>query len=62
MGTERLLLTIPEVVETTGYSRSFIYQRISSGDLKVVRMGRTVRVTADEVRDWVSRAGDLGAR
>ena len=51
---ERLLHTIPQVVELTSYSRSFIYLAISSGRLKVVRKGRTVRVTDDDLADWLA--------
>ena len=51
---ERLLHTIPQVAGLTGYSRSFIYLAISSGSLKVVRKGRTVRITDDDLMDWLA--------
>ena len=50
----KLLFTIPQVVETTDYSRSFIYQAIAAGSLKVVRKGRTIRVTAEDLKVWVA--------
>jgi len=53
MVTEKLLLRIPEVVEATGFSRSFIYTQISSGDLRVIRVGRTIRVSADDLKTWI---------
>ena len=56
MATETLpkfLFTIPQVGETTGYSRSFVYQAIAAGSLKVVRKGRTIRVTAEDLKAWI---------
>ena len=50
---ERLLYRVPEVVSATGYSRSLIYEAISSGKLKVVRKGRTVRIAAEDLRAWI---------
>ena len=51
---EKLLLRIPEVVLATGFSRSFIYEQISSGQLKVVRVRRTVRVRPDDLKAWIN--------
>ncbi|MCI0786090.1 MAG: helix-turn-helix domain-containing protein [Chloroflexi bacterium] len=42
------------MVETTDYSRSFIYQAIAAGSLKVVRKGRTIRVTAEDLKVWIA--------
>ena len=50
---EKLLLRIPEVVEATGFFRSFIYEQIAAGGLKVIRVGRTIRVRADDLRTWI---------
>ena len=50
---EKLLLRIPEVAETTGFSRSFIYEQIAAGGLKVIRVGRTVRVRSDDLKAWI---------
>ena len=55
---DRLLHTIPQVAELTNYSRSFIYLAISSGRLKVVRKGRTVRVTDDDLLDWLATSDE----
>ena len=53
--TEKVLLRISEVIKATGYSRSFIYDRISAGDLKVLRIGRTVRVRVKDMNDWIGQ-------
>lgn len=49
----KLLLTIPEVVQATGYSRSFIYEAVSAGALKVVRKARTIRVSVEDLQAWI---------
>ena len=49
----KLLLKIPEVVQATGYSRSFIYEQIAAGSLKAVRKGRTIRVSAEVLQAWI---------
>ena len=49
----KLLLKIPEVVEATGYSRSFIYEAVAAGTLKVKRKGRTIRVSAEDLQAWI---------
>ena len=53
----KLLYTIPQVCEATGYSRSFIYERIAARELAVVRIGRTIRVAEADLREWIERAG-----
>ena len=49
----KILYRVPEVVKTTGYSRSFIYEAIAAGQLKVIRKGRTVRITAEDLKAWI---------
>ena len=49
----KLLYTVPEVVEATGFSRSFIYEHIKAGSLRVVRKGNTVRVKVDDLERWI---------
>ena len=54
MTTEiKILYRIPEVSGATGYSRSFIYEAIAAGSLKVVRKGRTIRVAAEDLQKWI---------
>ena len=49
----KVLYRVPEVVQVTGYSRSFIYEAISGGSLKVVRKGRTIRISVDDLNAWI---------
>ena len=53
----KLLYTIQEVCEATAYSRSFVYARIAAAELRVVRIGRTIRVAEADLREWIGRAG-----
>ena len=50
---DKLLLRVPEAAESTGLSRSTIYELISSGDLPSVKVGRVIRVRVDALREWV---------
>ena len=50
---EKLLLRIPEACELTGFSRAFLYDQIGKGDLKVIRVGRTIRIRTDDLKDWI---------
>ena len=67
---QKVLLRISEVMAATGYSRQFICDRISEGDLKVIRKGRSLRVRVSDMHDWIKRGevvneedggGDSGA-
>ena len=50
---ERLLLRPAEVAELLALGRSKTYLLIASGDLPSVRIGRSVRVPYDALRDWI---------
>lgn len=57
----RRLLTVREVAQLTGWSRSFVYQLITSGQLRVVRIGRTVRVDQADLDAFIE-ANKVGPR
>jgi excisionase family DNA binding protein len=52
---ERLLLRVEEAAQALGLSRSGMYNLIAAGEIPVVRMGRSVRVPAEELREYVKR-------
>ncbi len=52
---DQLLLRAEEVQKALSLGRSTIYQMMASGELPIVRIGRSVRVPADALRDWVER-------
>lgn len=49
----KMLLRPREVVDVTGYSRSMVYALIASGEIPSVRVGRTVRVPTDALKQWI---------
>jgi excisionase family DNA binding protein len=50
---DRLLLRPVEAAETLGVSRSRIYELIAQGELPSIRIGGSVRVPVDALRDWI---------
>ena len=50
-----LLLRAEEVQQALGLGRSKIYEMMATGELPVVRIGRSVRVPAEALRHWVAR-------
>ena len=53
----KLLFKIVEAAQITGYSRSFIYQAINKGELRVIRKGKTIRVGAEDLHEWINGLG-----
>lgn len=51
--TDRLLLRPMEAAEALGIGRSRIYEMLREGQLPVVRLGKSVRIPADRLRDWI---------
>ena len=56
---QKYLLRIPEVCESLGLSRSKVYTLIAAGDLPVVRVGKSVRVTAEDLSLWIAKLSEL---
>lgn len=48
------LLALAEVSLQTSLSRSTLYREIEAGRLKVVKIGKSVRVTDQSLRDYIS--------
>lgn len=62
--TGPLLYRIPEAAAALAMSRTVVYELIQRGDLQVVHIGASVRVTAASLRAFVERcaaAERLGA-
>ena len=47
------LLKLAEIGSQTGLSRSAVYREINAGRLKVVKIGRSVRLTETELSRFV---------
>jgi excisionase family DNA binding protein len=53
-GVDRLLLTIKDAATALSVGRTTIYALIASGELAVVHIGRSSRVPAEAVREFVA--------
>jgi excisionase family DNA binding protein len=52
---DRLLLRPTEAGEAIGVSRSKIYELLARGELPSIRIGGSVRVPLNELREWIAR-------
>ena len=52
---ETLLLKAEDIMKTLRIGRSKTYELMASGQLPVVRIGRSVRVPLDSLRAWIGR-------
>lgn len=52
----KALYRVEEACEVTGLGRTKVYDEIKSGRLRVVRVGKSVRIPAEELRAYVDRA------
>ena len=43
-----------KVIERTGLSRSSLYREIKAGNLKVVKIGRAIRVREQDLADFIN--------
>ena len=55
---EILLLRALEVARALGLGRSKAYELMASGELPVVRIGRSVRVPADGLLRWIEEKSE----
>lgn len=55
MAIEKLLLRPAEVGDAIGVSRARAYELISSKVIPSVRIGKSIRVPADGLRQWIAK-------
>ena len=53
--TEPVLLTVEEVARVLKISRGKAYSMAQTGELPVVKMGRSVRVRGDRLAAWLDQ-------
>lgn len=51
----KLLMKLDEVAKALSISRTKVYELIASGEIPSIRVGRSVRVSVDELRAWIRR-------
>lgn len=54
--SEVKLLTIAEVAAMMRVSKMTVYRLVHSGELPALRVGRSFRVTEDDVHDYIERS------
>ena len=59
--TERLLLTSRETAAALGICERTLYGLTKRGDLPVVRIGRAVRYSVDDIVAWIERSKKISA-
>jgi excisionase family DNA binding protein len=53
--SEKLLLRPVEAAEAIGVSRSRAYELIGSGQIPSIRIGTSLRVPVEALREWIER-------
>ncbi len=51
----KLALRVNEFAESIGVSRSKAYELISSGEVPHIRLGGSVRIPVDALREWLAQ-------
>ncbi len=52
---EVMLLRAEDIQKALGLGRSKVYEMIQSGELPIIRVGRSVRVPAAGLRAWIAQ-------
>jgi excisionase family DNA binding protein len=47
------LLTVPQAAEILGISKSLLYQLVSRGDVKSIRIGRLIRIKTEDLLQFL---------
>lgn len=51
----KLLLKAPEAAEVLSISERTLWALTASGEIPCVRIGRSVRYSVDDLREWIDR-------
>lgn len=54
LGANKLLLTPKEVIGALGLSRARVYQLLKARVIPSIRIGRSVRVPVEALREWIN--------
>jgi excisionase family DNA binding protein len=58
----RLLIRVSEAAEMLSVARSKAYLMVNAGELPSVRLGKSVRIPIEALKDWVAKQTAEGAR
>jgi len=56
-----LLLSPRQAARALSVSEKTLYNYTKSGDIPVVRLGRSVRYSVDDLKQWIQRASERSA-
>jgi excisionase family DNA binding protein len=56
------MLSLQMVSDRTALSRSTLYREIDAGRLKAVKIGKSVRITEQSLRNYISALSDYQSR
>lgn len=48
----KILVTVPEAAEMTGFSQAFLWPRVTGGEIPSVKAGRSRRILVTDLRAW----------
>ena len=60
--TQKLALSIAEFVQLSGVGRSFLYEQIMSGRLKIRKAGRRTLILREEGEAWLAQLPSSSSR
>ncbi len=58
MSVERMLLRPAEAAELLGIGRSKMYELIAADVIPALRIGGSIRVPVDRLREWIDQKGE----
>jgi excisionase family DNA binding protein len=53
--TDRLAYRVPEAADAIGVSRAQAYELIKKNKIPSIKIGSSIRVPVDALRDWIAR-------
>jgi excisionase family DNA binding protein len=56
----RLLYTVPQAAELLSVSSNFVWGLLQRGELRGVKLGRSRKITADELRRYIASLPESG--
>lgn len=59
---DRILLTVREACEAAAISKTAGYDLVRSGEWASIRIGRSRRVLAQDLRDWIAQKAEANAQ
>lgn len=53
--SEPLAYTVPECAKALRLGRNRVYDLVATGELPAIRIGRSIRIPAGPLHDWINR-------